>query len=72
MDCDELAQHAVVTDDGPCLFAFELQVLGHGAYHGGWEDMTVVTDDDIVVDISESVDGHILADLCFRTNICKW
>ena len=66
----ELAEHAVVTDDGPCLLALEFQVLWNRSDDGGWKDMTVISEDHIVIYIGECVNGDVLADLSFRAHIC--
>jgi hypothetical protein len=70
MNGHELTEHAVVADDGPGLFAFELQILGHTPYYGVREDMAVIAKDHIVIYIGEGVNGDILADLSFRAHIC--
>ena len=44
MDGAALAHHVAVADDRPCDFAFELQILRDGAYHGRRKDMTILAD----------------------------
>lgn len=70
VDSHELTEHAVIADDGPGLFAAELEILRHTTDDGVREHMAVIAEDDIVVDVCESVYGDVLADLRFRTYIC--
>ena len=70
MHGDELAQHAVIADDGPGLFPFVFQVLRHSTDDGGREDMAVITDDDVIIDIGERIDRDVLSDLSLWAHIC--
>ena len=70
MDGDELPEYAVVADNGEGLLAAVFEILRYGADDGGGEDMTVVTEDDVVVDVCEGVDGDVLAELSFWAHVC--
>ena len=67
---NELTDVAVVPDDGPGLFTVELKVLRDATDGCMREDVTVITDDDVVIDIRKGIDGYILTDLRFGTYIC--
>ena len=70
VDGNELTDVAVVPDDGPGLFTVELKVLRDATDGSMREDVTVITDDHIVIDIRKRIDGYILTDLRFGTYIC--
>ena len=69
MDGDELTQHTVVADDGPGLFAAELQILRDATDHGVREDMAVIAKYHIVINIREGVYRYVFPDLGFRAHI---
>ena len=69
MNRHELAQHAVLADNGPGLLAAELQILRHTSDHGVRENMAVIAKNHIIVNIRESIDRYVFPDLCFRAYI---
>ena len=70
MDGDELTEDTVIADDGPGLFAAELQVLGDTADDGIGKDMAIIAEDHIIIDIGERIYRDVLADLSLRAHIC--
>jgi hypothetical protein len=63
VDGDELTEDVIVADEGPGLFAVELQILRDRADNGGGEDMTVLAQFGIAADGSGGVDDTAVADL---------
>ena len=70
MYSDELAEYAVIADDGPRLFSAELEILRNSADDGGGEDMAVIAENDIIVNIGKGVNSDIFADLSLWAHIC--
>ena len=56
VDRDELTHDVVVTDDGPGLFAVELQVLRYSTDDGGGEDVAVLAHFDVTADGGAGID----------------
>ena len=70
MDGDELTQDTVIADDGPGLFAAELQVLGDTADDGIRKDMAIIAENHIIIYVCERIYRDVLADLSLRAHIC--
>ena len=69
MDGDELTEDTVIADDGPGLFAAELQVLGDTADDSIGKDMAIIAENHIIIDIGERIYRDVLADLSLRAHI---
>jgi hypothetical protein len=63
VDGDELTEDVIVADEGPGLFAVELQILRDRADNGGGEDMTVLAQFGIAADSSVGINDTSVADL---------